>query len=262
MDTDDPMQKAWENARELIRQENDLVNHRLTAWLSIQAFLFAAFMVGAVSFSADAAKGYRWITILFTLVITFVGFVSCRIIEPAIRAAYRHVHAVSIWWGKFAAEPEYRGQHPFPPIIGKVAKSRRPYLLWGKSHKDAKYDELNLDVDLTDKINNFDLIGIPMLIELFMRIWSIFIFINLIVMIVAVKDYVVPGRRATATLIRIDEDSGTREVDVSFKGEIEAIPELRRRIGALPGPGPTSPRSQPATPASGNTGPSAKGPGP
>ena len=247
------LQRAWENARELITQENDLVNHRITAWLSIQAFLFAALILAAVSLASDNSKDYRWLIALLALIVCVVGYVSCVRIEPAIRAAYRHVNATNLWWLEYKKnESDYRERVPFPPPIGRAIETHwlPPWRLHlRKRSADHTYDELQFDEKKREEIDKIFLMGAPKLIGLFYVVWFLFFILGIVFFI-----YVVPSKRVNSTVITISEDSTSREVTVSFKGEMKDLADLERRIGALPGTVDQSLRRiQPPTAVSGSS---------
>jgi hypothetical protein len=232
------LQQAWENGRELIRQENDLVNHRLTGWLYIQGFMFTALVVCAVSFAADSSPLHKACMAVFMLAVTIGGFVSARQIYPAIRAAYRQVNATKIWWENYLKETKidngesYRDACQFPPIVGKRAKTLRPRLRFEKLSEDEAYPELKLDDAALKKLDDDRAFGIPELIALFAWLWFIF-FITTIIMIVAFFASYILEKDKTITTIIIQETPVSGDVSISYKGNIDKLPELEKRIGGL-----------------------------
>lgn len=235
-DTIDPIQQAWENARELIRQENDIVNHRLTAWLSVQAFMFSALVYCTAGFAADTSVEYKLFMFLFMLAVTIGGFVSAWQIYPAIRAAYRHVNAVKIWWDHFLADKPvengatYRQVCPFPPIVGKQARSLLPTLPFEKKLEDEPYNELKLDAATNESLGVNKEFGFPKLITLFVRIWSIF-FVCIITFcpLAVLRDL----NHGNTTVLTIKESAEPGDISISFKGKIDKLPDFERRISAI-----------------------------
>jgi hypothetical protein len=232
------LQKGWDNARELIRQENDLVNHRLTGWLSIQGLLFTGLVLCTVSLAEDSGAYYKCTVSTIILIVSFVGFKTCLLIEPAIRAAYRHVSATSAWWRHFEKDPAYRGNHPFPLIVGKFADQRRLKSIWAPNlGDDEKYDGMDFnDVDFKS-IGTPRLVGIPNLIVLFMWIWIGLMFMYSLVFLYFIitnsRQLSWPSRTVSETAFTIRKDSGGEDVVVRFRGDIERVDDLERLIGAI-----------------------------
>jgi hypothetical protein len=156
------LQRAWENARGIMQHENDLVNHRISAFLTLQGFLFAAYGVVAGGFANKDNEDYRIFLGFILLIIAFFGFVTPRIFDPIIRAAYRHVAATREWWRLFRNNDfvdennqkiSYRIKHPFPEHTGERAMSYHWLCFRKPVEKDGQYGigDKNLDLDYKGK---------------------------------------------------------------------------------------------------------------
>jgi succinate dehydrogenase/fumarate reductase cytochrome b subunit len=230
------LQQAWENAREVICHENELVSHRITGWLSIQGFLFAALFVCTTNFAADSSASSQICIAGFMLAVAYVGYVSTLRIYPAVRAAYRHVSATKLWWNKYLASTQssadYHTRYPFPLIVGKRAKSLRWYFpVEETSDKDKAYDDCGFEKDDQATINDVMAAGIPKLITLFAWLWY-----WLLISFLAFGWLLFPsnfGNTGTSSTISIKEDSKSGDVSISYKGKIDQLPDLERRIGDL-----------------------------
>jgi hypothetical protein len=107
----------WKRVRAAMEQENQLVNHRLTWFLSTQAFLFAAF---ALTFQASTeAKPeqqlfYQFVLAGFSLTGILVGIYIQR---PLWTAELQHEELVK-WWYLSIKHPNSLEAVRHPPICG------------------------------------------------------------------------------------------------------------------------------------------------
>jgi hypothetical protein len=204
------LEKGWDCSRELVRHENELANHRIVAFLSIQAFLFAAFFVGVSAFANESNRDFRpHIWVLLTLV-SAAGYRCSWLIEPVLRAAFRHVHATLEWWQRFSTDETYRKEVPFPVLIGRTARHRRFFLgLFGAYFRteDEPYPELRLTPEAEARINVEAVAGIPRLPGFMLVVWALLFLLSLGVGAWQLWSAAVPASAATVTKIKIVEDS-------------------------------------------------------
>lgn len=228
-----PEQQAWENARELVRHEDELTHHRFTACLSIQAFLFAATMLGASNAVQNDASRAFWTALL--LPICVLGAVTCWVTLRAIWSAHIHVHATRLWLKKYRENAEvqackYRDKCPYPSLIGHRPRIR--WLFWYEAD-DAYKDELQFDeADYKSLTTWFKREGDPLLVITVFAVWVLFALLAIGMLVVAWSSPPVKG--VTRTAITVIEDGARQEATVSFKGNVGNIPDLGRRLQALP----------------------------
>lgn len=104
-------------ARSQIEHENTLVSQRITWYLTLQGFLFAAMFV-VVGVIADPQKLYcesetrLYLTIAIFL-LQFVGTTSSLVCYLLIRAAYKQIDRVVEWWKGLKVREE-----TFPAVTG------------------------------------------------------------------------------------------------------------------------------------------------
>jgi hypothetical protein len=123
--------EAWKAARDAIKHEDDLVNHRLTWLLLLQGFLFTG--LGA-TIQGIAGKGEAE-GLLFCVagVIAGVGFFSPFFVWVTLDAAVSHVHHVTRWWEtKYEeytkADLDVPEPKRYPPIRGMKYDNHRSRL--------------------------------------------------------------------------------------------------------------------------------------
>ena len=147
------LEKAQEAAREIIRNENDLINHRLTAFLTLQGFLFAAVVFGSQGFAAKDRE-YQHVAAFFLIVVSYAGFVVPRLLEPVVRAANRHINATREWWYEYRSDVEYRDVCPFPGLVGNTARSREAFLLFWMVWTEDDGEDVSTDVNYIVQLND------------------------------------------------------------------------------------------------------------
>lgn len=108
----------WKRVRAAMEHENQLVNHRLTWFLSTQAFLFAAF---ALTFQASSqAKPeqqsfYQFVLAGFSLTGILVGIY----IQRPLRTAELAHNSLRDWWYISIGHPNSTEAKRHPPICGE-----------------------------------------------------------------------------------------------------------------------------------------------
>jgi hypothetical protein len=106
--------KYWEQMRNAIVHEDNLVNHRLTWTLSIEGFLVAGFFLVQNSVLSGNLSPRRTLAIEALLVLVFVGALCiCFISGSMIAAAYRQITFIRNAWRKRYPE-ERREPQPLP----------------------------------------------------------------------------------------------------------------------------------------------------
>jgi hypothetical protein len=133
---------AWKLARRAVEHEDGLVTDRLTAYLTLQGFLFAALGIIVKSYVEQYKATERiglevpLFLIAFGLVICTIGIISSIITNWGIQTAYDQNDAIEEWWkyyiGIRAQEvyhfleaeeykgylfPRFRGRYPFPYVV-------------------------------------------------------------------------------------------------------------------------------------------------
>ena len=114
--------ERYEFAREHLRHEDGLVNHRVTWFLVFQGLLFTALMAGFGLL--DLAKEFdiyesTFIRVVLDLLL-LLGIGSSLVAHRLIRAAYWQMDEVALWWAK-QTEPmpaEVKPEDYFPPVRG------------------------------------------------------------------------------------------------------------------------------------------------
>ena len=116
------LSERYEFAREHLRHEDGLVNHRVTWFLVFQGLLFTALMAGfGLLDSEKVFDNYERTyvrTVLIVLMILGIG--SSFVAHRLIRAAYWQMDDVARWWAR-QTEPMPATQRPedyFPPVRG------------------------------------------------------------------------------------------------------------------------------------------------
>ena len=116
----------WKKSLDLIKHENELVNHRLSTTLTFQGLLYAG--IGFCSSKIFDLYKTSDIEFLFMsaamILISSVGICSSVIVTSGLRAALRQGKASSLW---LIAVTQCTCEHfkhafPYPPIVGKPSK--------------------------------------------------------------------------------------------------------------------------------------------
>jgi hypothetical protein len=143
------LQRAWSNARAVIKEENEIANHRITALIAINSFSFVAIGVALSCFADDSNAGYGRVgAIVVALLASIIGFCSAWSSGPTIRSAYRQIHATNDWWYRFKksltceGDTAYWSRHPFPPVTGRNARCW--FIPFRRSQHKADAQEGNL----------------------------------------------------------------------------------------------------------------------
>jgi hypothetical protein len=111
---------AWKLARAAIEHENSLVNHRMTWFLGIQAFLFSAFVLIFVTWYKDEGKlGSFLIPPLLAAVGLFAGYV-CLITDDGLKRAFLATEKVTLQYRRLCLA------HPPDPIVPPLHYWVRP----------------------------------------------------------------------------------------------------------------------------------------
>ncbi|MGR8933243.1 MAG: hypothetical protein ACU837_02500 [Gammaproteobacteria bacterium] len=240
------LQNAWENARDIIKNEGDLLNHRTTAFLSLQGFLFAAFGLLLSRLTSDN-KDYHLYIYLFLFIVSWLGFVSPRLVSPGLRAAIRQARATQEWWDKFKIDKEYRKSHPFPSIIALRANSYNlffPLFITedpNRIDQDDPYDELGLSDAAINRINNPYKIGLHHLPENMRKVWAPVLALLLIFGVYNFVKNCSSSNNINKTAITLIEEAetkgaGKQRMELLYEGEIESLNDLQRRIKSIPAP--------------------------
>lgn len=121
-------QQAYENAREIISNENELARNRMTAFLTLQGFLFAAFGLGFRVYLDESNLSLLCVSVyLFQLAISITGSLSALIFYEILRRAYKHIDATRFWFyyhwhtkRKEQSEIKFEENQcpPFPSLTG------------------------------------------------------------------------------------------------------------------------------------------------
>lgn len=111
---------AWKMAAEIIKLENDLINHRLTSLLAVNAFLFAG-IFALMTFLKDIdpeEKRHVYFAGLVLIVIVFLGVFSSYLIGKGVRAASRQINNCAKWMEDFKGDNVGGQCDSFPAIVG------------------------------------------------------------------------------------------------------------------------------------------------
>jgi len=149
----------WEKAFRMIELENNLINHRITALLTLQGFLFAGLIFGSNGLAQGQSTEYRWQLQILLLTLAFVGFVSPLLIRPGVFAAFRQICAGARWLSRRTDRPELL--KAYPPIVGHKKAA---------GYTDDGFDEK--DVKAIKNINSLS-VGIHQVPGLLMLTWVI-----------------------------------------------------------------------------------------
>ena len=121
--------ECWQIARGVIQHEDGLVHNRVTWFLTIQGFFFAAFGLGGVKLvellmQAESCKELLILSLLWCLLIgiAYLGWRSAEFIKPSLVAAKDQNANVEHWWKSQPAAdsgnfPRLRGEkleHSYP----------------------------------------------------------------------------------------------------------------------------------------------------
>ena len=236
------LKNAWDCSREIIRNENDIANHRMTAYLQTQAFLFAAFCLSFASLikESGASQIALYACLAFALLISGAGYCCSWLIEPVVRAAFRHIAATTEWWKRFLKYPKSRDKYQFPVMIGKQARVRRFFLglfTTKPSRPDEPYCEMEFSDDATKKINEEMAVGTPPIPLQLLRMWAfLFIITSLygICCVTPAARFFTTSDRSTSTTIQIVEDASGSRAAIKFSGDSSRLHELVKRIEHIP----------------------------
>jgi hypothetical protein len=92
------LKEVWDRAREMIKNENDLINQRLSWMFAAQAFLFAALMVGVKATVDSLDWCTRVLIMLFLLPVIYVGFLSSLAAFRLVRDANAQREFAAGYW--------------------------------------------------------------------------------------------------------------------------------------------------------------------
>ena len=116
----------WEKAFKMIELENNLANHRITALLTLQGFLFTVFLLGVKTLIElkEATEDHVFVMLFVLGIVCIVGMASAYVMFFGIYAAYQQVQASAKWLNGIkdaltpVARQEYKKVQPYPLIIG------------------------------------------------------------------------------------------------------------------------------------------------
>ncbi|WP_353116388.1 hypothetical protein [Nitratidesulfovibrio sp.] len=169
----DDVEKKWAMAHSLIKLENDLVNHRMTAVLASNAFLFAAFLGVGDRLLARVCAGFdfKFYAMMFVmLVIPVCGYVISRGAAVGVRAASRHICASRYWFcawcdGDIADVPR---------LVGRKCSADFLLIVWN----DSPYEQGEIGgykIDIAELGS-----GVPCIPVVLARIWVLMFAVVLI----------------------------------------------------------------------------------
>jgi hypothetical protein len=115
--------ERWKAAREIIAHEDNLTAHRVTWFLTLHGFLFAALAFGVAGLAQGANKQYHYIIHGVLLLICLTGALSPTLVEGMIKNAIRQRRAAGYWWRHYGYLPDdewarLHPKHQFPPAKG------------------------------------------------------------------------------------------------------------------------------------------------
>jgi hypothetical protein len=108
----------WKRVRAAMEHENQLVNHRLTWFLSTQAFLFAAFALtfqASIQSKPEKQSFYQFVLAGFSLTGILVGIY----IQRPLRTAELAHDSLRNWWHISIGHPNSTEAQRHPPICGE-----------------------------------------------------------------------------------------------------------------------------------------------
>jgi hypothetical protein len=109
------LDKSWEIARNLICDENDLINQRMTWLISSNLFLFSAFFL-IFNRPKEVELQNPQLTLTFSFFIPIIGITICGIGWVLVRSAASQIDQVADWWRKrLKSHPEH--QFDYPSIV-------------------------------------------------------------------------------------------------------------------------------------------------
>ena len=118
-------QDRWENARDVIKHEDELVHYRQTAFLTTQGFLFAGLTLGIGALSSDKAIEFRPLMFVVMLLISVVGMLTPYSAATSVRLAFYQLRATGLWWKEYGSLSDIDWadlpkDHKFPPVKGST----------------------------------------------------------------------------------------------------------------------------------------------
>ncbi|MHC1789001.1 hypothetical protein [Solidesulfovibrio sp.] len=122
--------EQWKKSFDIVRLENELINHRITALLATNAFLFAGlYLLSDKSNHTDSIVMLDINRKLYVFyIIIFIGITSSFVTGKGVRAASRQIRASSLWLKNFKYKDEQCHNYPeYPHIIGIRANFFKSY---------------------------------------------------------------------------------------------------------------------------------------
>ncbi len=95
------MDRRWGVARSMITHEDSLISGRLSSFLTLQGFLFAALGVVVKVYVDQESKRLPGLVRVFSLIISLVGAWSSCITYFGVQAAYEQNGKTIAWWNAF-----------------------------------------------------------------------------------------------------------------------------------------------------------------
>jgi|GEM_PF-3351174 len=208
--------ERWKKAYDIVKIENDLINHRITSLLATNGFLFAGlyFLFGAF-FQQHKPFFYYTILKLTYLIIVFIGLTSSFAAGKGVRAASRQIKASSEWLYSLKKDRSNCDKITlYPPIVGIRSNFLKAYhdillktysipLIGPRLHvflncflfkriisfihrhdmlREPSYDKFNLNSQQTDDINSM-CAGVIYFPNILFAVWVILLFFGLFVIV-------------------------------------------------------------------------------
>jgi tryptophan-rich sensory protein len=112
--------RSWKIARDLIRDEDTLINHRMSWLMTSNFFLFSAFFV-IFNRPDNAYVGDPQLVETYMLFIPVIGVVICLTLWLLVMSATKQVERINNWWnGLFDSCLEFRTEKGnYPCLVGE-----------------------------------------------------------------------------------------------------------------------------------------------
>jgi len=123
--------ERWKRAFDIVRLENELINHRMTSLLATNGFLFAGlyFLFNAYFDTNRHPKLYYFIIISVNIIVDCLGLFASFATGKGVRAASRQIKAAATWLTDYDIPDENCIKYPpYPPIIGIRASFIMTYI--------------------------------------------------------------------------------------------------------------------------------------
>lgn len=140
--------EAWKMAYDMIKLENDLINHRMTSMIVANGFLVAGVFQSITKITYNSTHKENIPIFIFIILLSFVGLcISCAVAR-GIRAASRQIICCDNWYQSYCANKHRNNEicnHSSPPIVGV---SSALYVFGIKvCYRDLQYNNIEHDND-------------------------------------------------------------------------------------------------------------------